>query len=213
MNDTQLIAIECRAAQSEGREISDACARMIASQWHSDDIGAAFSTTGAISDPTDVYRSLFYLRGQSVYPSMTAADKIASDMLGTYLTNAGKRGPVPGWSGLWLRTAREHSGPRHADYPHEPGYLIGCPACESECHCDGYSAECVFDGEHNAKPAYCGNCGRTEQTAGQLRTRIVDFRTEYLCDDCVARHDWTDWDHDAATLTYTHKPDPKPASF
>lgn len=43
----------------------------------------------------------------------------------------------------------------HADYPHEPGYLIGCQACEGACHCGpgvqaGTETECVFDGEHNS---------------------------------------------------------------
>lgn len=31
----------------------------------------------------------------------------------------------------------------HADYPHEPGMLYDCPACESECFCEalGYPME------------------------------------------------------------------------
>lgn len=39
---------------------------------------------------------------------------------------------------------------KHADYPHELGYLYGCPACEAECHCDsikitlGEVTECIF---------------------------------------------------------------------
>lgn len=36
----------------------------------------------------------------------------------------------------------------HVDYPHEPGYLPDCPACEAVCWCDGESAECVYGGEH-----------------------------------------------------------------
>ena len=38
----------------------------------------------------------------------------------------------------------------HADYPHTPGYLADCPACEAACHCTGdptteecASADCV----------------------------------------------------------------------
>jgi hypothetical protein len=23
----------------------------------------------------------------------------------------------------------------HVDYPHDPGYLLGCDACEDHCHC------------------------------------------------------------------------------
>lgn len=37
----------------------------------------------------------------------------------------------------------------HSDYPHHPGYLVGCTACESRCHCDGEAAQCVFEGEHD----------------------------------------------------------------
>lgn len=45
----------------------------------------------------------------------------------------------------------------HVDYPHEPGYLVDCPACEVRCHCgmatdgeprDGL-APCVFHSEDN----------------------------------------------------------------
>lgn len=33
---------------------------------------------------------------------------------------------------------------RHVDYPHEPGYLVDCPACEQKCHCKPGQAECVY---------------------------------------------------------------------
>ena len=36
--------------------------------------------------------------------------------------------------------------PAHQDYPHEWGYLIGCPGCESRCWCAPGHAECVFTG-------------------------------------------------------------------
>lgn len=39
--------------------------------------------------------------------------------------------------------------PQHADYPHEPGRLHDCPACEASCHCTANAAECVYEGEHN----------------------------------------------------------------
>lgn len=41
----------------------------------------------------------------------------------------------------------------HADYPHEPGYLYDCAACEARCHCTSGHAECVFSGEHNGSAA------------------------------------------------------------
>ena len=39
----------------------------------------------------------------------------------------------------------------HSDYPHWPGYLIGCPACEDHCNCGwdvakGHAAQCVWPG-------------------------------------------------------------------
>ena len=41
----------------------------------------------------------------------------------------------------------------HADYPHEPGRLYGCPACEAACHCNPGDAECVYSGPHNGQAA------------------------------------------------------------
>lgn len=37
----------------------------------------------------------------------------------------------------------------HADYPHEPGRLYDCAACEAECHCKPGETECVYSGEHS----------------------------------------------------------------
>lgn len=31
----------------------------------------------------------------------------------------------------------------HADYPHTPGSLYDCLACEKECHCDSLGDTCV----------------------------------------------------------------------
>jgi hypothetical protein len=31
----------------------------------------------------------------------------------------------------------------HADYPHDPGYLFDCEACEAECFCAPSFTECV----------------------------------------------------------------------
>lgn len=41
----------------------------------------------------------------------------------------------------------------HADYPHLPGRLHDCPACEARCHCTAGGAECVYDGQHNGLAA------------------------------------------------------------
>lgn len=40
-------------------------------------------------------------------------------------------------------------GPPHADYPHEPGRLYDCAACEASCHCVAGYTQCVYRGEHN----------------------------------------------------------------
>lgn len=100
MTDDELIAAECRAAQAEGREISDGCARAIAAQYHSPgNDTVAFSTAGAIVDPTTLWRDLFVPEYEE---SMTRSERLAADMLGTYLINAGRRGPVEGWSEVWV---------------------------------------------------------------------------------------------------------------
>ena len=51
---------------------------------------------------------------------------------------------------VWLDPHRPRPvrGPDHVDYPHEPGYLHDCPACEARCHCEQYSPMCVYTGRH-----------------------------------------------------------------
>lgn len=41
---------------------------------------------------------------------------------------------------------REDMPPEHVNYPHEPGRLYDCPACESQCFCTGEPShtECVY---------------------------------------------------------------------
>jgi len=38
----------------------------------------------------------------------------------------------------------------HVDYPHTPGHLYDCPACEARCYCTPGNAVCVYEGEHDA---------------------------------------------------------------
>ena len=47
----------------------------------------------------------------------------------------------------------EGDEPAHADYPHDPGRLYGCPACETACHCTPGHMECVYSGPHNGQAA------------------------------------------------------------
>lgn len=104
MDDASAIEVQCRIAQAADEEISDGCARAIATGNMDGAAGASFATTGAISDPSEVWRDLFTLRdGTWMYSSMSRAERLAADMLGTYLANAGARGPVAGWSDLWVR--------------------------------------------------------------------------------------------------------------
>lgn len=103
-DDMSAVMAECRAAQSEEREISDGCARTIASLYATWADGA-FTTTGAIDNPDRVWWSLFGgpdHNGVSFYDGMGPA-RLLADMLGTYLVRAGRRGPVPGWSHVWAR--------------------------------------------------------------------------------------------------------------
>jgi hypothetical protein len=63
---------------------------------------------------------------------------------------------VTAWS---LIPAPEDPGPGdedqipHADYPHLPGRLHDCPACQARCHCTPGDAQCVYDGLHNGLAA------------------------------------------------------------
>jgi len=75
------------------------CARAIASWYYAGPEGYVFVSTGAIHDPTRLWRDL----AGDVYQSETANNRLALDMLGTYLVNAGKRGPQQGWSDRWVR--------------------------------------------------------------------------------------------------------------
>ncbi len=101
MDDLTTVIRHATEAQARDEEISDACARMIAAMWHGGQAsdGYAFASSGAISDPDDVYRSLF---GVATYAALPAEEKILADMMGTYLIRAGRRGPVSGWSRLWI---------------------------------------------------------------------------------------------------------------
>jgi hypothetical protein len=55
------------------------------------------------AETSDLWRELF-----PDYYSLRPADRLAADMLGTYLISVVRdngwqaRGPVAGWSGLWL---------------------------------------------------------------------------------------------------------------
>ncbi|WP_433474950.1 hypothetical protein ACQPZP_40785 [Spirillospora sp. CA-142024] len=100
MGDMEKVVAECRAKRGV-QEISDACARVIASLYHDGQwsLAYSFASTGAITDhPEQVWREMF----GALYSGASRDEKLVMDMMGTYLTRAGRRGPVRGWSGLWL---------------------------------------------------------------------------------------------------------------
>ncbi|CNE77826.1 Uncharacterised protein [Mycobacterium tuberculosis] len=100
MGDMEKVIAECRAKRGV-QKISDACARVIASQYHAGQrsLAYSFASTGAITDhPGRVWLEMF----GTLYSGASDDDKLVMDMMGTYLIRAGKRGPVRGWSGLWL---------------------------------------------------------------------------------------------------------------
>ena len=107
MDDDTAIAAEIQAARHYGREISDGCARAIASQYMDGPLGASFATSGAIGSPSGLWCELFLGinpgNGNTFYQDMDLPGRTAADMLGTYLVRAGVRGPQPGWSETWVR--------------------------------------------------------------------------------------------------------------
>ena len=56
-------------------------------------------------------------------------------------------------------------GPVHADYPHDPGYLFDCPACEERCHCTPGNAECVWSGHDDDLGEYVDTAALSSDNA------------------------------------------------
>jgi hypothetical protein len=64
----------------------------------------------------------------------------------------------------------------HVGYPHSPGYLHDCPACEDKCHCCPGLAECVahatdFPGgplPRNGHNIHAGKCTVCRATSAEL---------------------------------------------
>ena len=88
---------------SARQEISDKVARVIASWWYRGDHtdAAAFVSTGAV--PTETAPLWRWLVPD--YHALSPRERRAADYLGTYLIHHAGRGPVPGWTDLWVRPA------------------------------------------------------------------------------------------------------------
>lgn len=115
------------------RELSDAAAVTVASWWACPGTdGAALAqlcTTGRVELSA-------FLRDVRIARAMATPqrDLRALDALAT-----------------WGLNHPSITGPSHVDYPHLPGYLIDCPACESRCHCtDGGCVYHAPDNPHHA---------------------------------------------------------------
>ena len=100
--DDDRIAAEVSARQAAHRELSDGTARAIASSWHDGSfVALGFVSSGAIADnSSETWRAC----GGDAYRARNtgARDRLALDMLGTYLLNRRDRGAVPGWADLWI---------------------------------------------------------------------------------------------------------------
>lgn len=110
MGDMELALAECRAAQSEGREISDAAARVVASMYNDGQGSRTYSlaSTGNIGDRADGLCNLMF----GYYGHLSADERLLYDMMGAYLrarVRDNRTGPVEGWSDLWLRDDRPRS--------------------------------------------------------------------------------------------------------
>jgi len=76
---------------------------------------------------------------------------------------------------------------RHADYPHEPGQLYDCPACEAQCFCGNRTPP-------GGNPACCGlapclpGCCHTEC----VHCAIADEGTSNIDEETITpRSEWT----------------------
>lgn len=99
MGDFEKVAQAAREAQNMGREIFDGEARTIAALFHNGQASPSYSfaSTGAIEDPTELWRDLF-----GDYSRLLPDEQLVADMMGTYLSARADRGPVPGWSHMWV---------------------------------------------------------------------------------------------------------------
>lgn len=102
--DAYAVAVEVKRVQEQDSgEISDACARTIASWFHNGQAsnGYAFVSTGVIlgDHTSDLWREL----GGSERGDQPEWMRAALDCLGTYLIHRESRDAVPGWSNLWVR--------------------------------------------------------------------------------------------------------------
>jgi hypothetical protein len=109
--DDDRIAAEISLCRADNRELSDGTARAIASSWHDGSrVALAFVSSGEIANnSSDTWRAC----GGEEYRARDTdeRDRLALDMLGTYLLNRTDRGPIPQWADLWIGDDRTGSLP------------------------------------------------------------------------------------------------------
>lgn len=103
MGDMELALAECRLAQAEGREITDTCARVIASMYHTGQGSRAYAlaSTGYIGETAEGLCNQMF----GYYGHLSADERLLYDTMGTYLlarVREGRTGPQAHWSRLWL---------------------------------------------------------------------------------------------------------------
>jgi hypothetical protein len=104
-SDERAVFAQC-AERSGVEEITDGCARVIASWYHNGGTSDtyAFVSTGAIQSE-DLWRQ--FTNDGALYEEERNPDvRQALDALGTYLLariKADNTGQVPGWSNMWVR--------------------------------------------------------------------------------------------------------------
>jgi hypothetical protein len=94
--DEKAVFAHCRTTTGL---ISDGAARTIASWWVCGLLGQSFVSTGAV--PEGVWEEL--VDGGAVLTKASPEHAVALQMLHAYLTHHAGRGPVAGWSGVWVR--------------------------------------------------------------------------------------------------------------
>lgn len=100
----------------------------------------------------DGYSGQYGYRGPVMHPSEFIGGQMADEILSTpglYVAVDVRDLDAPDGHNETAGWAVARKDIPHADYPHEPGRLYDCAACEAECHCKPGETECVYSGEHS----------------------------------------------------------------
>lgn len=97
--------------------------------------------------------------------------------------------------GNWTASYVVTDALQHADYPHEPGTLYDCAACEARCHCTPDDAECIYSGTHATfrEVDYSGITGTTtvrfvSDDGSRWMANVSDARAHELVSEIAKSH-------------------------